>query len=628
MMSSITILLLLFLIIFESISSIPLLNTTSGIYIGHTVNYRDITIQQYLGIEYGRINKRFERAEPIIRKNNSIINATSFGPVCKPTINSCTINNDKYPLTTSCIVTYGIFSITSSPNEQCLYLNVYIPINNNNNNERKKPIFMWIHGGSSQVGTGNMFDGTILAALGDIIVVTFNFRLNLFGFLSSGDERLEGNLGLYDQSMVLDWIYENSEALGGDIERITIGGHSAGAPHAYYLAMSPFNRGRIRRLILQSGSPFNNWSHIKANEALERFNVVADDNQCGMMITFDEKLKCLREKDYDLIGEYEHYTYTGANHTNVVINGNYMNGFRTDLDSNDTLADIDILIGSTDDEGVYVAVIPIHIEQPNQEFIILDNVNITEISLKFLDAMLPDKTCLYQKALELYHINEIPNNCSQSLDCYCSSFYNYSHLVSDVLFYNDYYRFLIQRIKHSNKTFVYEYSYRTSQEHPTPCNDYFHRNNLVGHFAELEYTWGTPLLFGKTNYSNDLIPLINYIPYEINSIENYTIEQIEFSELIIEQWSNFIKYGQPNSTKYKNQWLSIVNTSNGLIMDLKLNQSELKKFEIPINVQFWMNTCSKKDNSILVNLNDQASIDEISFTIFVCTISLFLVFII
>ncbi|CAF5051744.1 unnamed protein product, partial [Rotaria sp. Silwood1] len=68
MMSSITILLLLFLIIFESISSIPLLNTTSGIYIGHTVNYRDITIQQYLGIEYGRINKRFERAEPIIRK--------------------------------------------------------------------------------------------------------------------------------------------------------------------------------------------------------------------------------------------------------------------------------------------------------------------------------------------------------------------------------------------------------------------------------------------------------------------------------------------------------------------------------------------------------------------------------
>ncbi|CAF4247299.1 unnamed protein product [Rotaria sordida] len=341
--------------IFEIISTIDLLNTTSGIYIGQTVNYRDIIIQQYLGIEYGRIKKRFDRAEPIIQENNTIINATSFGPVCKPTISSCTINRDKYPLTTSCSVNYGIFSITSSPNEQCLFLNVFIPIinNDNNTNQRKKPIFMWIHGGSAQVGTGNVFDGTILAAVGNIIVVTFNFRLNLFGFLSSGDERLEGNLGLYDQSMVLNWIYENGEILGGDIERITVGGHSAGAPHAYYLAKSPFNQGRIRRLILQSGCPFNIWSHIKADQAIERFNVVVNDNQCGMMLTFEEKLQCLRDKDYDLIAEYDHHTYASSNHTNVVINGNYMNEFREVLDSNDTLVDIDILIGSNDDEGKY-----------------------------------------------------------------------------------------------------------------------------------------------------------------------------------------------------------------------------------------------------------------------------------
>ncbi|CAF2720133.1 unnamed protein product, partial [Rotaria sp. Silwood2] len=437
-MSSI-IILLLYLIIFESIFAVRLLNTTSGIYIGQTVNYRDITIQQYLGIEYGRIRKRFDRAEKIIRENNTIINATSFGPVCKPTISLCTTNGDKYSLTTSCSVNYGIFSIISSPSEQCLFLNVYIPMinnnnsnddnnNNNNNNERKKPIFMWIHGGSGQVGTGNVFDGTILAALGDIIVVTFNFRLNLFGFLSSGDERLEGNFGLYDQSMVLDWIYENSEALGGDIERITVGGHSAGAPHAYYLAMSPFNQGRIRRLILQSGCPFHNWSHIKANQAIERFNTVVHDNQCGMMTTFDEKLKCLREKDYDLIAEHEHHTYTSSNHTNVVIHGDYMNRFQENLNSNDTQTDIDMLIGSTEDEGVYVAVIPINIEQSNQEATTDDNVNFTNISLKFLDAMLPDKTCLHEKALELYYINKISNDCSQSLDCYCSLFYNYSRL--------------------------------------------------------------------------------------------------------------------------------------------------------------------------------------------------------
>ena len=327
--------LILFLFLFESQSFGQVLNATSGIYVGRTVDYRNITVRQYLGIEYGRIRKRFDRAEVIRRENNqSILNATSFGPICKPTRSLCTNG------TTSCTIKYGIFSLNSSANEQCLFLNVFIPMIN----QEKKAIFMWIHGGSSQIGTGNVFDGTVLAALGNIIVVTFNFRLNLFGFLSSGDQRLEGNLGLYDQSMVLDWIYENIEALGGDNQRITVGGHSAGAPHAYYLAKSPFNRGRIRRLILQSGCPFNIWSHIKPEQAIDRFNVVAHDNQCGMMRTFDEKLECLRKKEYHLLIEHEHPAYTSANHTNVVIHGEFMNKSQDDLN-------IEILMGSNDDEG-------------------------------------------------------------------------------------------------------------------------------------------------------------------------------------------------------------------------------------------------------------------------------------
>lgn len=344
------ILILLFLVIFELISADYLLNTTSGIYVGQTANYRDITILQYLGIQYGRITTRFDRAEPIFRENDTIINATTLGPICKPTIDSCVVYTNRYPPETTCSVTYGIFAVFSPASEQCLVLNVYIPINSKSN-ESKKAILMWIHGGSGQTGTGNLFDGTILAALGDIIVVTFNFRLNLFGFLSSGDKRLEGNVGLYDQLLVLDWIEDNIEALGGDIERITVGGHSAGAPHAYYLARSPFNQGRIRRLILQSGSPFNIWSHINANEAMEKFDVVADDNQCGMMKTFDEKLNCLRERDYHSIAEYEHHTYTSANHTNVVVHGPFMLGFRDQLNPNDRIGDTEVLIGSNDDEG-------------------------------------------------------------------------------------------------------------------------------------------------------------------------------------------------------------------------------------------------------------------------------------
>ncbi len=338
-----------FSLIFDSIFAVPLLNTSSGIYEGRTVNYNNIIVQQYLGIEYGRIKKRFDRAEPIIRQNDSIINATSLGPLCKPTAGSCSGNSGTSSALTYCSVSYGIFSVKSIPAEQCLFLNVFIPVTIKD--KRKKAIFMWIHGGSGQIGTGNVFDGTILAALGDIIIITFNFRLNLFGFLSSGDDRLEGNLGLYDQALVLDWIYQNGDALGGDIRRITVGGHSAGAPHAYYLAVSPLNNGRIRRLLLQSGSPFNVWSHLKARDAMEKFNTVANDNGCGNLTTFDEKLKCLKERDFDSISEYEHNSYTSADHTNVVTAGNFMSQFHEEFQQNDTLADVDILMGSTDDEG-------------------------------------------------------------------------------------------------------------------------------------------------------------------------------------------------------------------------------------------------------------------------------------
>ena len=335
--------------IFDSTFATPLLKASSGIYEGRSANYGNVIVQQYLGIEYGRINKRFDRAALTVRKNDRIIEAKSFGPLCKPTADTCEEDKGVHTAASSCSVTYGIFSVKSISAEQCLFLNAFIPVTPND--KRQKAVFMWIHGGSGQIGTGNVFDGTILAALGDIIVITFNFRLNLFGFLSSGDDRLEGNFGLYDQALVLDWIYKNGDALGGDIKRITVGGHSAGAPHAYYLAISPLNNGRIRRLLLQSGSPFNIWSHIKARDAMEKFNTVANDNECGSMITFDEKLKCLRERDFNLITEYEHHSYTSANHTNVVINGNFMSKFREKFEQNDPLANVDILMGSTDDEG-------------------------------------------------------------------------------------------------------------------------------------------------------------------------------------------------------------------------------------------------------------------------------------
>jgi len=219
-------------------------------------------------------------------------------------------------------------------------------------------------------------------------------------------------------------------------------------------------------------------------------------------------------------------------------------------------------------------------------------------------------------------------NCSQSSDCYCSVFYNYSRLISDILFNNDYYRFIEQRLKHSNRTYLYQYSHRTAQEHPTPCNDYFYKRDLVGHFAELEYTWGTPLLYEEPNSTHNISPLISYVRYESNSTINsnsthiYTNEQIQFSRQLIEQWSNFIKYGRPTSSIFKNDWPPINNISTALVMHLQVNRSEIIKLNIPSSVQFWKNECpTKNENHTKIALKtNQASISKISITVFICSL--------
>ncbi|CAF1561681.1 unnamed protein product, partial [Didymodactylos carnosus] len=333
----------------------PIINTSSGIYEGHSIINYNRTVHRFLGIQYAK-GKRFHKAIPI-RKNNSniIIQANKFGPVCKSSGDTC-ISSDGY-----CRVEYGIFTSVSLTDEDCLYLNLFIPISTVNQTwakHQRKAILLWIHGGSGQVGSGNLFDGSIFASIGDVIVVTFNFRLNLYGFLSSGDDRLEGNIGLYDQLLVLDWLYENAEQFGGDRERIALGGHSAGGPHAHFLGYSPLSRGRIRRLIFQSGTSFNVWSHIHPDMAIERFQVVAIDNGCyytqnDKLLDFHRSLDCLSKKDFRSLTEQEHYSYMSANHTNVVHQYPFLmsNQNETYLLDNVNYAKLDILMGSVADEG-------------------------------------------------------------------------------------------------------------------------------------------------------------------------------------------------------------------------------------------------------------------------------------
>lgn len=226
------------------------------------------------------------------------------------------------------------------------------------------------------------------------------------------------------------------------------------------------------------------------------------------------------------------------------------------------------------------------------------------------DSLLPTGFILSSLFLQhRYHINEIPPRCSRFADCYCSAFYNYSRLISDILFNNDYYRFIEQRVKFSNRTYIYQYSHRTGQEHPTPCNEYLYNNHLVGHFAELEYTWGTPLINEQYNSTS----LIKYIRFGSNGSTNtdvtynYTQEEIKFSRLLIEQWSNFIKYGRPTSVMLKEQWPPVTNLESAAMMHFQINGTEVKPLIVPQGVKFWLNQCYTASNYIMNRSKNRAS---------------------
>jgi para-nitrobenzyl esterase len=142
--------------------------------------------------------------------------------------------------------------------EDCLFLNVW---SSNVGGDEPQPVMVWIHGGSNVSGAGSegTYDGTRLARRG-VVVVTINYRLNVFGFfahpaLSEESPRgVSGNYGLLDQIAALKWVQRNAAAFGGDPGNVTIFGESAGATDVGYLLASPLSEGLFHRAISQSGA--------------------------------------------------------------------------------------------------------------------------------------------------------------------------------------------------------------------------------------------------------------------------------------------------------------------------------------------------------------------------------------
>ncbi|XP_038046539.1 cholinesterase 1-like [Patiria miniata] len=231
--------------------------------------------------------------------------------------------------------------------EDCLHLNIYAP----------KPalpegaaVMVWIHGGGFSTGSSRelLYQGQPLVASGDVIVVSINYRLNAFGFLTTGDEALPGNIGLMDQVLALEWIKDNIAAFGGDINRITIFGESAGSASVHFQILSQQSVGLFDRAIMQSGTAFSPWAFSEDKERLRKQALdIGQKLGCGVSES-TALVNCLRDKNAtELYGAIDINTFLSA----VVVDGSFLVDTPEALYATGRYNHADLLLGTNKDEG-------------------------------------------------------------------------------------------------------------------------------------------------------------------------------------------------------------------------------------------------------------------------------------
>ncbi|KIY49845.1 alpha/beta-hydrolase [Fistulina hepatica ATCC 64428] len=258
-------------------SVFPRVNTTVN---GTTFEgLRDHMAFRFMGIPYAKPpvgDLRFKYAESW---NSSYVNATKYSAAC---------------------LQYGWFDGNSyglnpwGNSEDCLYLNVFTssipadpPIIDT---ASLKPVMFWMHGGAQTSGTGtdSTFDGDSLVSRSDIVLVTINYRLNIFGYLSLNDSVVPGNYALTDKIAALEWVQKYISGFGGNPNNVTIFGQSAGGGSVIDLITSPKASGLYEGAILQSSGRGHDTNPSVAAAAVLPYL----DQYCNG--AGEERLECLQ----------------------------------------------------------------------------------------------------------------------------------------------------------------------------------------------------------------------------------------------------------------------------------------------------------------------------------------------
>nr|BAO00806.1 acetylcholinesterase [Ambigolimax valentianus] len=409
--------------------------------------------------------------------------------------------------------TFGNFSGSEmwNPNtprsEDCLYLNVWKPVGG----EEVKTILVWIYGGGFISGTTTLdiYDGTQLAALSDVIVVSIAYRIGPLGFLYLNSDEAPGNAGLLDQALALKWVKDNALNLGGSPDSITIFGESAGAASVGFHLISPVSKDLFNYAILQSASELADWAIHEPSLAKDISLKLAAAVLCSEN-NISASINCLRSIQPQVLCDLQGTLVTSVPFPfTPVIDHYFMPEHPREIIQKGGLKKTNILLGVNKNEGIYFNIYDFIEDYPLQ-----GNGEITESQFDEIFPKYCDKTHL---------------DCDQIKEGYIdSSNVSYKDLLDDITG-DIYFKCPVVNLaklfqQRGGRVFLYSFEHRLSTN-PWP------EWTGVVHGYEIELVFGMP--FSPTSV--------------------YTEEEKQLSLLMMELWTSFAKTGNPNFNS-SNQW--------------------------------------------------------------------------
>ena len=375
--------------------------------------------------------------------------------------------------------------------EDCLYLNVWTPAGSSGD---KFPVMVWIYGGGFAMGSTSVpsYSGEELAKMG-VVVVSIAYRVGALGFLAhpelsaESEHGISGNYGLLDQIAGLEWVQANIEKFGGDPERVTIFGESAGGISVSMLAASPLCEGLFARAISQSGG---NFGPVSTGQRGDGIQLLEGAEQTGVEFAARMGARNLAELRETDPGEWMDDPLSQMGGFWPVVDGYVITGDQYRQYQQGRYNDVDVIIGTNSDEGSMF----VRPSDPAQY-----KLNIRQRFGPFAG-----------RILELY-----PGNTERE------TFTSSADLFREIAFaWPSWTWARLQSETGDSRVFVY---YFNQQQPASPFSSYKPRG--AGHGAEIGYVF--------RNLGQD---------------ENspYSEEDLELSRMMATYWTNFARTGDPN----------------------------------------------------------------------------------